>query len=290
MNEQQTVGQTAQQTTDNSLLEAGVNPWADNNDAAQGQQQQATPPTASPPVDGQSQEGQPPTQHPSLVGLTKEQLSEIVRTATTGVAQQVQQGAQPQQQYTQDDFNRIFNVVQVTPETLAKFGLPATPEAAKAFSELKDAIVRQAVTMSHYLVQQAQEGMTKQFGQEYGVAKQFASEYYENKLKDEFFETHPDLKGYDPLLIQVKDQLLREGQDFKGDKQAAFKAVAERTRAVIKSLPGLNGQQSQQTTTGNQSKPTSGKTRMSTVTTGGQGGAGATSSGSGANTAKTLFG
>lgn len=232
-------------------------------------------------VAGQQQQ----VEGPGLVGLTKEQIQEIVQ----GTAQAVS-GQQPrqQQQYTIEDFNKAFNVVQVTPELLSGFGLrDATPEMAKAFEAITQAIVKQAVTMNAYQLEQVRQTMMGEFAP---VIK-FSAEAQAEQLKTEFFGVYPDLKGFDPLLIQVKDQLVSEGADFKGDKKAAFKAVAERTRAVIKSLPGLNGQQ--QGAGDSQHKETrQNAARMSTVSAGGQGGAGS-GGGSAAgsnNTAKTIFG
>lgn len=274
------------QPPNSSNLSSGApveNPWDDGQTPAggQGDGQQQPPPASGTPEAGQ-QPPPAPAAPPPLVGLSKEQLAEIVQSSVKAVQ------PQQQQQYTQEDFDRAFNVVKVTPEVLAKFGLPATPEAAVAFGELTQAIVRQAVTMASYQVENTKRQLLEQFSQEYGPARQFAIEQQEQRLKEEFFTSHPDLKGYDPLLVQVKDQLLREGQDFKGDKQAVFKAVADRTRAIIKSLPGLNGQNQQQQPQNGSPRPTG---KMSTVSAGGQGGAGAGGgSASGANTAKSVFG
>lgn len=221
-----------------------------------------TPPssTSSAPV---STAQTAPAQPGSPVGLSPEQFQELLAR----VPQAPAQPQQPQRQYTMEDFNRTFNVMQIDDGMLQPFGFDEErlPVARKAFEGLRDGIVRQAMTMAEYYVQQRLQEVEKR----YAPVERIATDYETERLKKEFFTAHPDLKGLDQLAIMVRDRFIQEGKTFP-TKELALKAVAEGTRALAKQLsggqqvaPAVGQQQQQQTTTG-----------MSTVSAGGQGGVG----------------
>jgi hypothetical protein len=203
---------------------------------------------------------------------------------------------QPQQQFTQEDFVRTFQVFQPTPEVLASVGLPNTPEAAVAFGNISNAIVRQAVTMAAYQMEKLKADLEAKYEAkfaDYEPARAMAQERQAEKMREEFLALNPDLQGYEPLLLEIRDRLAGQGIRFK-TKDEAFKAVAEHARKLISTIPGLsaNGGNAQQPQT--QSTPTTtGASRMSGLSGSGQGGVGGSrSNGAGGkkSTAEQLFG
>jgi hypothetical protein len=108
-------------------------------------------------------------------------------------------------------------------------------------------------------------------------ALQMAEERNMEKLKTEFFEKHEDLKGYEPLLVLIRDQFVAKGIQFK-TKEEAFKAVADAAREHIQKIPGLQGGAGSGTSNGAGSSKLDGKagnSRMPNLSEGkGQSGAG----------------
>ena len=267
-------------------------------EGASGEGQQTAQAKPTDPTTAQGQQGQQtagqtaaqPTQ-----GLTQEAIADIVaRTVGQSVpAALQQQAAQQPQQFTEQDFIRTFNVFQPTPELLAKVGLPATPEGAAVFrDEVVTPIVRQAVTMAAYQMEKLKGDLVehiKQQLQPYEPARQLAVERETEKLKVEFFTTNSDLKDYEPLVMEVYARLSAQGTKWK-TKDEAFKTIAEQTRSILKSTPGLQamagGGNGQPTTTQGGSG-----SRMSPLSGGGQGGAARAGGSSKAkSTAEELFG
>lgn len=211
-------------------------------------------------------------------GLTQEQIAEIVsRTVGTSVPAAIQQhqAAQPKAMTT-EDFEKSFNVFKPTPEMLAKVGLPATPEGAEIFrNEVVMPIVRQAVTMSAYQMEKLKADLTSEFKKElssYEPARQLAEERAMEKVKEQFFKAHPDLREFEPLVIVARDRLKGQGTTFKTVDEA-IKAVADETRSLLATIPNVqrNGEANSQTTQSNGAHKTH---SMSALSGAGQGGAG----------------
>lgn len=206
-------------------------------------------------------------------GLSKEDMAKILKEA--GIGQQAAPATQSatQQPMSQEDFDRAFNVVKVTPQSVAKLrlALAAADDGAEAAGILQDFLygaVKQAVTMVNYQQALLKEELT-------GTIQPVLSHYQQQKMaeaKQEFFKKFPDLQGYEPITENVVAQM--QAQGWKGSKDEAFAEVEKRTRELLKKIPGLNGQAAA-TTTGAQA-PQQQQSRMSTLTGGGQG-AGATS-------------
>lgn len=255
-------------------------------------QQAATTPPTAPDASGMSSTQQPNTQQSGQAPASEPGASQPASTPDSGAAGQIglsqeqfqellsrvnppQPAGQPQKQYSMEDFNRAFNVMQVDDTLLQAFG--ATEENApmlrRAIEQMRDGFVRQSMTMAEYVIQQR----LAEIAERYAPVEEVATEYRTEKLKAEFYGKYPDLKGLDELAIMVRDQFVREGKKFP-TKDKALQAVAEAVRAKVKQLAGVAGvagngagasqQQQQKSTTG-----------MSTVSAGGQGGVGSTSGG-----------
>jgi hypothetical protein len=202
-------------------------------------------------------------------------VKEIVKSAVSETRPQ-----EAPKQWTQEEFDKTFNVMRVNPkhlEMLAQGG----DAALQAHNEMIQGAVRQAVTMAQALYQ----NQHAQLQQQLNPYMQFANQMRENAYRNEFYETNKDLAGFEPLVEDVKGRLEREG--FKGSKEQVFKRLAEETRKVLSVVqkPGATGNVSQ-----TQANTT---TKMTPLSGGGQGGAGSsntTSAGGGSSTAKSIFG
>lgn len=219
---------------------------------------------------GQQPEVQP--QAAPQTGLSKDDIAEVLKKANIGQA--ATQQAAPEERISPEEFDRRFNVTRAD-ETLFRnvFGIEGdtqvSPERLAAFNQFTQGLVKQAVTMAAFQIQ-AVEGKLQQH---VNPAVEYARAQQHEKLKGEFFKEHKDLEPYEPLVTEVYQKLAASG--FKGDKTSVFKAIAEQSRGILKSLPGnlLDATAGQNNPVGQQqqSKPAH---RMSTVSTGGQSGAG----------------
>lgn len=284
----------------NNASNSAADIWSDGGgggqqyDFGQGQQtddgqQQQTDDGQQQQQDGQQQQL---AQQAAQQGITPDQLKQIL----SQFAPQQQPQQAPQRQFTQEDFNRAMNVVQITPDRLAQFGLPSTPEAAQAFQSLVGDIVKQAVTMNAYQL----ENRMQQVHQQLTPVQQMVREQKEQQLKGEFLQKYPDMKGYEPLLETVQTQLQNEGYKPTATnpneaKKEVFDAVYGRAKQLLQQLPGLQQQQGQQQQQqGGQQPPQQQQQRqaankMSTVSAGGQGGSGGQGGGK-KTTAQQIFG
>lgn len=266
---------------------------------SQGQASQGATGTDAGPGGGEGQAGAPgAVQATPKSGLTAEEISQIVARTVAAVPQAQPQQQQPQ--FTEQDFIKTFNVFQPTAEILASIGLPSTPETVQGFNSIATAIVKQSVTMAAYQMQKLQQDLEAKYEKrlaQFEPARQMAEEKVNEQLKEEFLGKNPDLKGFEPLVLEIRDRLMSQGVQFK-TKEEAFQTLATHARKILQQIPGLQAggagegqqavQQPQSTTT------TSGASRMSALSGAGQGGAGQNRPSAAQkpkkNTAETLFG
>ena len=197
----------------------------------------------------------------------------------------VQQAAAPSQEEIQKQLN-IYNLTEQDYD--AVFDTEDKAQSIRALNEVLQKAVRQAVTMSHVLIQE-QAARLQQTVQPY---MQFADEQRTSVLQQAFYDRHKDLQAAQPVVDAVLKQFQSQGVKFNTHEQL-FDAVAQNTKAYL-----LQMQQLGQTVTPAaqgpvqaQVAPASGKPRMAALPSGGQGGAGAGGGKSGnVNTAQALFG
>lgn len=219
----------------------------------------------------QEPQAAPPT------SITPEAFAEALKKAgfTPPAAQPQQQ--QPPKQYTQEDFDKLFNVWKPTPDLIKAIREGDEQAALVALANMGSGVQKQAVTIASLLVQDVRDQLIEQFTPYMNYVKQD----HETKLWTEFIsmEENKDLKGFEPLLKVVVAHMKDE---FKGktlSKEEGFKALADRARAMIKSLPGAQSQA--QGAAGQQTQTTQQGKKMPPLSSGGQAGSGGANAASG---------
>lgn len=276
-----------------------VDPIKDLAAQAQAAQNQVEPPTKITPgqeaqILAQQQQQQAPVAPVVPIAPPVQQSAPIIEPVVQPMVQPPVQQQQQQvaPQLTQEQVAQQLNIYSLTEADYdAVFDTNDKQESIKALDNILQKAVRQAVTMSHVLVQEAQHKIQTQV-QPY---MQFADEQKHSALEQAFFTEHKDLEAARPVVDAVLKQFQQSGQKFASPKQL-FDAVAQNTKAyllqiqqlgqtVAPAVQGLN-QQQQQTTV-----QTTGRSRMAVLPSGGQSGAGTGGGNSGkTNTAQTLFG
>lgn len=186
-----------------------------------------------------AQSQQTPPQQP--VNVLPLDAVEKIAQALRGQQQPVQQ----EPQMTEQEFNRLFNVFQPTPEILQSLRAEDPQVALGAYNQLVQGVVRQATTLAAFHVAQEVQKMQQMFQ----PAIKMAEERQMEAQKGRFFEKYPNLKGMEPLLTAIRDKMIANKANYP-DEESAFKAVADEAQKVLSQIPGLNGQQA-----GNNSNP-----------------------------------
>lgn len=203
--------------------------------------------------------------------LTAQDIAKAIKDAGVGAPTPVQQ---QQQQYTQEDFDKAFQTFQPNAEIVSKL-LAGGDGAIQAMHAVRDGVVKQAVTMAAYIVQDRLEKFANEHKPNWERATSYVTKREQAELRDEFYTAHKDLEPYDQIVTAAVQQLKGEGKTFE-TKEAGFKAAAERTREIMKKIPGLTAQPSAEGQAASSQNPT----RMPTLSRGGQGGSGKGSNGS----------
>jgi len=190
-----------------------------------GQPTEGQQPAAEPAQTPDGQQQAPPNQ----MHLSEESINQLANKL------QPQQQAQPQQQQplTQEEFDKTFNIVRPTKDQWEALRGEDEAAALSALTNMLHGTSKQAVTLAQYALQQEVQKLTQQFA----PALQYAQAQEMERMKGEFFEQYPDLKGYEPLLTEIRDRLVAQGTQFP-DKATAFKTVAEEAKKVLAKLPG----------------------------------------------------
>ena len=202
------------------------------------------------------------------------------------VAQPVQQPAQAVAPPSEQEIRQQLNIYSLTEADYdSVFDTEDKQASIRALDAILQKAVRQAVTMSHVLVQEAQQKIT-QTVQPY---MQFADEQKQSALESAFYGRHQELTQARPVVDAVLKQFQASGQKFATPEQL-FDAVAQNTKAYLQQLQQL-GQTAAPVTQGQNTVHQASKPRMAVLPSGGQGGAGASGGNSGkVNTAQKLFG
>ena len=235
-------------------------------DGAQtGQQQQQT--AAAP---------QQTQQAPATQGLTPDAIAEAIKKAGLAIPQQSQQQQQTQQQqrqYTQEDFDRVLNVWKPTPTLLKALREGDEQTALVEIANMAAGVNRQSVTMASMMLQDFRDKLMEQLD----PYLRYVTQDNETKLWNEFLSApgHEDLKGTEPIIklivAEMKAEVQRTGKTLT--KEEGFKTLAERTRAMVKQLQ-LQGSAQAQQGAGGQQQAAQTKSKMPTLSGGGQTGSG----------------
>jgi hypothetical protein len=160
--------------------------------------------------------------------MTADQIAALVKQTVSGVMPQPQQ---PQRQYSQEEFDKMFNVYKPTTQDVADL-LAGGEQAIGAIQRLLHGAVRQSTTMSSLAYQQMMEEFKqKEIEDRFGpVHADFVARQTE-KVKQDFFKAYPDLKEQEELVVAIGTQL--QAQGFKGTPEQAFAEVAKQAKAVL---------------------------------------------------------
>ncbi len=218
-----------------------------------------TPPVTPPGGDGTPPVGTLPTTPPPSA-LTADEIAAAFKKAGVGQPQAAP-ATQSTKQYTQEDFDKAFNIFKPTP-ALRDAILAGGDGALAALAEVAQGVAKQVATLAAYQLQEAREQLEAKFS----PALTYAQKEQEKALWAEFTEVNKDLKGFEMIVQKVVADMKTNG--WKGTKEEGFKFIADQSRLIIKALPGMAAAQ---VGAAPGAAPT---TRMSTLSGGGQGGAG----------------
>ena len=193
--------------------------------------------------------------------LSADDIAQAIKKAGIGQTQPV---ATPEKEYKQEDFDKAFQVFNASPELVQEL-LSGGDGALSAMSKLRDGLVKQAVTMASYIVQDQLEKYDLKNRPQFDSVHKYVSEKQAKELYDDFYAKNKELQPYDTVVQTAVQQLKAEGMQFK-TKEEGFKAAAARTKAILKTIPGINLEPDTKIS------PT--PTRMPTLSKGGQGGLG----------------
>jgi len=198
------------------------------------------------------------------VKLDKETLSAMFTEAVKAA-----QPPPPPKQYTEEELRQALNIFQASDSHLKQLGLEATPEKVEALNTILQAVAKQATSVATFELKAAIDTITEKLRPVYQYMDQSRME----SMKTRFFSKHKDLEGLEPLVVVAHQNLKARGVKFDGE-DAAFKAVAEETRALLSKLPGFKDGKRGETRPKNEEKRPMPPRKMPTLSSGGQGGAG----------------
>lgn len=133
----------------------------------------------------------------------------------------------------------MLKVVKLDPSEIAEaIGLDEerAPKALKFFEGYTQRLVEHINTLNNLRLQMLSQQLAPLF--------EVYTDYQNRKYEQEFFEANEDLKSYADIARMVYRDMLAKGVKFPS-KEAAYAAIAENTRKVVKSLGGAapSGQQ-----------------------------------------------
>jgi hypothetical protein len=179
----------------------------------------------------------------------------------------------------------MFNVYKPTNDLLARLRSEDATVALKAVLEMRDGIIRQAMTMVGYQQKQLQQQMKGEFDGRFSPISEYVSTRQASEFRDDFFDAHPELEPYEEVVDAVAAKLQASG--FKGKtREEVMERFATESKVIVDKFLAAgktagqagNGQASngagQQGQNQNHGKATgkAGASRMSTLLGGGQGG------------------
>lgn len=225
----------------------------------------------------ESQQQQTQQTKPPAPSFSREDVANLLKEVIPAT-----QPAQVDKTYTQDELNKMFNVFAID-EAYAT-GLGLAPEALPLLIQLRDGLIKQANT---YV--EARLGiLEKALNTRYQPMLDFAEQQRIRASEDAFYAKHKDLADHKDVVSMVLAHLQQQGHQPKTAEEAAT-LLADTTRTFLKNkgvvLAAGDGASQQQQTT---------PTKMASLSGGGQGTAGrstsSASAGGVASDLKSLFG
>jgi hypothetical protein len=164
---------------------------------------------------------------------------------------------------TMEEFERVMKVFKPNKQLIANLRKAIREdvpdeEAFAPIMELVKGAYDQSAMSAAYMLHKAMGDLEPRIS----AMQAYINERREDELRGRFTEQYPKLKPVMPLVEALAEKLRATG--YQGSEQEAFKLVAEQAFAILKTLPGGNGD-------GGEGASSS---RMPTLSGGGQGGAG----------------
>src|ERR1043165_1990693 len=273
-----TVGAT--QTSTDPGVDNGGGLFQDNPNQPVGVAEPGAAPAATPGAEPAAAGGSTePTTEPTATGadddktsLTRDDIVDILREAGLGApTAQPSAAAVAEPQITQEQFDKMFNVFKAD-ETLVKRLTSEVPaERIQAITDLRDGLIKQAMTMAEYRVKQHLDHLVSE---RIIPIQSYVSERQAADFHSEFYEKNPDLKPYELIVDAVSTKLTQKGFTA-ATRDEVIKRFATGAGAAVKAMTGQPTTATAGGGAGNGApgggKP-SGKHQMSTLTAGGQGG------------------
>jgi hypothetical protein len=210
-------------------------------------------------------------------GLSKEDIAAILKEAGVGERPAAVAATERAAPPTADELEKMFNVWKPDAALLTQLRSEKPEDALAALTLIRDGLLKQAMTMAEYRVQQLLKGLTDEH---ITPLHEFVTEAQATSFRNDFFEKYPDLEKYEALVDAVAAKLQASG--FKGDsREAVMKKFSDETQLVVKQLLAAGGGGSAAAAGGEDGAGVgkgagtgASQRRMSTLTGGGQGGGG----------------
>lgn len=209
-------------------------------------------------------------------GLSKDDVQEILAGALKAVGDRqpaTAAAAKPEVQMSQADFDKAFNVFKASPELLTLLRHENPAEAMKALEQFRDGMIRQAMTMAEYRMQQFVKELRDN---DLAPLQSYVTEQQATSFRDGFFKENPELEKYENLVEAVATKLSGTIQPGTKSRSELFKLYADETKKIVTELTGAGVAANGDAANGNGKPPApaAGKHKMSTLSGGGQQGSG----------------
>lgn len=212
-----------------------------------------------------------PTGAAASPALSKADIQELVKSigaATAATQPATQSPAQPQ--LTQDQLEQMFQVWKPSSDLVAQLRDENPEVAIQALATLRDGLIRQAMAMADYRVQQLLGTTKEEFTQQLSPLSEYVSEAKATAFRNDFFKANSDLEPYEQLVDAVAAKLYQSGGDgfLRLNREERMQLFADESRKLVQQLTkGGNGATAGQA--GGQGQPAQ-QRKMSTLTGGGQ--------------------
>lgn len=220
----------------------------------------------------------------AAVSLSKDDLKEILSSVKQQAGAPAGETKKP---LTEAEIKKQLNYYGVSEADLQEVA-EGGPKAIAAFQRMLDGTTRHALTVAQLQTQQQYDELKAMVAPHI----KFAQDMQMQQAKGAYFDKNPTHVGLEPLIQQVARQM--QSEKFQGDTQEkVFAEVAKRVDALASSLKIPKAEAGAATDV---AKPGAGgnnndsKTRMSTVSAGGQGQAGGSGKGQAGDSEDKLWG
>lgn len=216
---------------------------------------------------------EPATEALHSPALTKEDIAELVSSIGAAVKPaQPDQTQQPHSQLSEEQLEQMFNVWKPSPEFIAQLRNESPEIALKALVQLRDGMMRQAMSMAEFRVKQLIDSVRQEITGQITPLSEYVSEARANAFRDDFFEQNPDLEPYEQLVDAVAARLYQSGgQEFlKLTRDQRMKLFADESKKLVQELLAKGGNPAASGGNGGKTGTQPGTRRMSTLTSGGQ--------------------